>query len=148
MNCAHYLSNWLIVTGQLKEKPSQSTCNCSKGRPIRSKDMRNIFTGIKMILVLTKDVEVSEIFHMKSYVLKMNQFFVLSKQMLLRSFWIIKLKGSLSLTKSMKAPNGNCFIYCEKSGQGHVYYGTKATCVHGTGSAEDFGMTYIEYYKY
>ena len=52
MNCAHYLTNWLIVTGQLKEKPSQSTFNCSKGRPIRSKDMRNIFTGIKMILVL------------------------------------------------------------------------------------------------
>ena len=78
----------------------------------------------------------------------MYQLFVSSKQMLLRSFWIMKLKGSLSLTKSMKAPNGNCFIYCEKSGQGHVYYGTKATCVHGTGSAEDFGMTYIEYYKY
>ena len=31
-------------------------------------------------------------------------------------------------------------------GQGHVYFGTKSKCVHGTGSADDFDMNYVEYY--
>lgn len=48
---------------------------------------------------------------------------------------------------------GNCYIYCEytkddrgKTGQGHVYYGTKENSTAGTGSGTDFGMSYYQYY--
>ena len=44
-NCAHFLSNWMIITGKMREKPPQSTYNCSRGRPARALDMRKIFTG-------------------------------------------------------------------------------------------------------
>ena len=43
----------------------------------------------------------------------------------------------------------NLVIYCEnnKTHQGHVYYGTKSSCNTGTGSADFFGMDYIEHYS-
>ena len=87
----------LIKNNFLDPNPSGTYC-CNEGRPIRSKEMRNVFTD------------------------------------------------ELNLTRSNNSPGVNCYIYCEKSGQGHVYYGTKSNCVHGTGSADDYGMTYVEYY--
>ena len=59
-------------------------------------------------------------------------------------------RNDLNLTRSFNPPkNGNdCFIYCEdnKAHQGHIYFGKKSSCSAGTGSAEDFGMEYVEYY--
>ncbi len=42
MNCAHYLSNWMIVNGMMSTKPPESTYECSEGRPARAKDMRKV----------------------------------------------------------------------------------------------------------
>ena len=60
-----------------------------------------------------------------------------------------KVFVNLGLTKSYNAPSKYCFIYCEnnKTHRGHVYYGTKSSCVAGTGSADYFGMDYVEYYS-
>ena len=58
--------------------------------------------------------------------------------------------NTMGLSKSFNPPKngGNCYIYCEdnKTHQGHVYYGTKSSCAAGTGSGDDFGMDYFEYY--
>ena len=100
-NCAHFLSNWMIKNGDLSCNPSGAYC-CESGRPIRAKEMRNVFVN------------------------------------------------NLRLTKHFNPPKGggNCYIYCEDNNthQGHVYYGTKSDCSAGTGSADDFGMEYVEYY--
>ena len=47
-NCAHYLSNWLIINGKLKPRPNvgYDTFYCLQGRITRADDMRNyIFTN-------------------------------------------------------------------------------------------------------
>ena len=41
-DCAHFLSNWLIKKGNLSKNPSGAFC-CNEGRPIRAKEMRNVF---------------------------------------------------------------------------------------------------------
>ena len=43
-NCAHYLSNWMINNNVLSTNPSGAYC-CDSGRPIRAKEMRNVFTN-------------------------------------------------------------------------------------------------------
>ena len=55
-------------------------------------------------------------------------------------------KNEMGLSMSHNPPKGNCFIYCERGGRGHVYYGTKDYCVAGTGSGKDFGAQYYQYY--
>uniref|UniRef100_A0A915NR90 Uncharacterized protein n=1 Tax=Meloidogyne floridensis TaxID=298350 RepID=A0A915NR90_9BILA len=55
-------------------------------------------------------------------------------------------KNEMGLSMSHNPPIGNCFIYCERGGRGHVYYGTKDYCVAGTGSGKDFGAQYYQYY--
>eukprot|EP00052_Salpingoeca_macrocollata_P024585 m.220690 g.220690 ORF g.220690 m.220690 type:complete len:151 (+) comp22277_c1_seq1:3138-3590(+) len=45
-NCAHFLSNWMILDGRLATKPGGSTAWCPAGRPIRAKEMRAVFTGM------------------------------------------------------------------------------------------------------
>ena len=39
-------------------------------------------------------------------------------------------------------------LFCEdnKTHQGHIYFGKKSSCSAGTGSADEFGMEYVEYY--
>ena len=100
-NCAHYLTNWMIKKGVLSCNP-KGAYYCESGRPIRAKEMRNVFIN------------------------------------------------NLNLSRSFNPPkNGNdCFIYCEdnKAHQGHIYFGKKSSCSAGTGSADDFGMEYVEYY--
>ena len=92
-NCAHYLSNWMIENKTLNKSPSGCHC-CAQGRPLRAKEMRDVFIA-------------------------------------------------MGKTKTFNAPKGNCFIYCENSGQGHVYYGTKGSAEAGwTWDA----ATYYEYY--
>ena len=58
----------------------------------------------------------------------------------------LKLKKSFNPPKDECGKVKSCFIYSEKNGQGHVYYGTEEKCDHGTGSADDFNMPYVEYY--
>ncbi len=65
----------------LDKNPTGCYC-CDTGRPLRAKEMKNVF------LVMGK-------------------------------------------TKSSNAAKGNCFIYCENNGQGHVYYGTKNNAATG-----------------
>nr|CAD2197667.1 unnamed protein product [Meloidogyne enterolobii] len=55
-------------------------------------------------------------------------------------------KNEMGLSMSHNPPKGDCFIYCERGGRGHVYYGTKDNCVAGTGSGKDFGAQYYQYY--
>ena len=43
-NCAHFLSNWMIKNGDLSPNPSGTYC-CKSGRPVRAKEMRNVFTN-------------------------------------------------------------------------------------------------------
>ena len=49
-NCAHFLSNWMINNGYIKEYPTGANAYCSRGRPIRAKEMRDVFKnmGLKM----------------------------------------------------------------------------------------------------
>eukprot|EP00164_Ancoracysta_twista_P000162 GFYU01000234.1.p1 GENE.GFYU01000234.1~~GFYU01000234.1.p1 ORF type:complete len:113 (+),score=17.56 GFYU01000234.1:368-706(+) len=95
-NCAHFLSNWMIRRGKLSPRPSDSTYNCPAGRPLRAKDMRDVFK-------------------------------------------------SLGLESHFNPPPGNCYIYCEQGGRGHVFYGKRTELVAGTLSGEKFGE-YFEYY--
>ena len=44
-NCAHYLSNWMINNGKISANPSGTYC-CEKGRPVRAKEMRNVFISM------------------------------------------------------------------------------------------------------
>ena len=44
-NCAHYLSNWMINNNIMSTNPGTAYC-CPSGRPIRAKEMRDIFTNI------------------------------------------------------------------------------------------------------
>ena len=44
-NCAHFLSNWMIKNGIMSTNPGKAYC-CKSGRPIRAKEMRNVFTNI------------------------------------------------------------------------------------------------------
>ena len=44
-NCAHFLSNWMINNNKISKNPSGCYC-CKKGRPIRAKEMRNVFTSM------------------------------------------------------------------------------------------------------
>ena len=83
----------MIVNKMLNPNPSECYC-CDKGRPLRAKEMRNVFVG-------------------------------------------------MGKTKTFNAPGENCFIYCENSGQGHVYYGTKTNAAAGW--LYD-AATYYEYY--
>ena len=100
-NCAHFLSNWMIKNNILKCNPNGAYC-CDSGRPIRAKEMRNVFVN------------------------------------------------ELGLKKNFNPPKNknDCFIYCEdnKTHQGHVYFGKRNSCSAGTGSADYFGMDYVEYY--
>eukprot|EP00833_Pecoramyces_ruminatium_P010450 jgi/Orpsp1_1/1184482/evm.model.c7180000089682.2 len=41
-NCAHYLSNWMILNGEINEYPAGCYC-CNSGRPIRAEEMTNVF---------------------------------------------------------------------------------------------------------
>lgn len=43
-NCAHYLSNWMINNNVMSKNPGKAYC-CDSGRPIRAKEMRDVFTG-------------------------------------------------------------------------------------------------------
>ena len=43
-NCAHYLSNWMINNNVMSKNPGKAYC-CKSGRPIRAKEMRDVFTG-------------------------------------------------------------------------------------------------------
>lgn len=44
-NCAHFLSNWMINNNKISKNPSGCYC-CKEGRPIRAKEMRNVFTSM------------------------------------------------------------------------------------------------------
>uniref|UniRef100_A0A914EP22 Uncharacterized protein n=1 Tax=Acrobeloides nanus TaxID=290746 RepID=A0A914EP22_9BILA len=39
-NCAHYLTNWMILNGNMSANPPGCYC-CSSGRPIRAKEVRD-----------------------------------------------------------------------------------------------------------
>ena len=49
-DCAHFLSNWMIKNNYITEYPNGANACCSRGRPIRAKEMRNVFKnmGYKM----------------------------------------------------------------------------------------------------
>uniref|UniRef100_A0A914HIT7 SWIM-type domain-containing protein n=1 Tax=Globodera rostochiensis TaxID=31243 RepID=A0A914HIT7_GLORO len=40
INCAHYLTNWMIGNGALEPYPAGCYC-CEEGRPIRAKDVKS-----------------------------------------------------------------------------------------------------------
>lgn len=44
-NCAHYLSNWMILNNWIKRSPPGCYC-CTSGRPLRAKEMRNVFLSM------------------------------------------------------------------------------------------------------
>ena len=48
MNCAHVLSNWMILNGMIKPKALGSATDgyCPKGRMLRAKEMRTVFTNM------------------------------------------------------------------------------------------------------
>ncbi len=44
-NCAHFLTNWMIKNGAISQNPSGCYC-CQKGRPVRAKEVRNVFVSM------------------------------------------------------------------------------------------------------
>jgi len=45
-NCAHYLTNWMILNNIIEPYPDNCEC-CDSGRPIRAKEVRdNVFKNL------------------------------------------------------------------------------------------------------